>query len=351
MTSEYERRAGALPERVLTIRLGAVGDVLTTLPAVQALRSLLPRAKIYHLVEEGAADAIRGLSALDDVIVVPRAQISREAKRLSFRTFSLVRRELRARRIDFVVDFQNLLRSAVWKWASGADHGVVRRHWRELSPIAFDFRVPTSANDNVVLQHGELLKVLTPDGKRPALKACPPAIDDAAWRTAREVVRASRLGSVYGVIAPGSRWPRRSLPKRIIVAAAKAMRRIGWEPLIIGGPNERGWIEPIASEVGAPFSVDLPLKPLFALIADAAGIVCADSGPLHAADMFERPTVAVFGPSAPELYGPAFAPAVVVRDERYAGQHSFRGKDIDYFEAVGDREIDAGVERMIGAMR
>lgn len=64
------------PRKVLTIRLGAVGDALTVLPAIAALRRLLPNAVIHHLVERGAAPVVQGLAQLDDVIVVPRDEVS-----------------------------------------------------------------------------------------------------------------------------------------------------------------------------------------------------------------------------------------------------------------------------------
>ena len=346
-SSLYFARTGETPQRVLTIRLGAVGDVLTTLPAIAALRRLLPNATIHHLVEEGAADVVSELPSLDDVIVVPRQQIMAELRRLKTKAARAMWSRLRAERYDLVVDFQNLLRSAVWTVATAAPHAIVRANWQEMSPLAFDFRVPCKPMSNVVQQHGNLLSVLSSDRAMPPLSACAPHITGAAWRSAAERLVALDVRAPYVVIAPGSRWPRRSLPHRLIEAGVRALRRAGVALLLVGGPSERGWLEALGHELRIPVSVDLTLKPLFAVIAGAAGIFCADSAPMHVADMLELPTTCVFGPSAPELYGPMFAPAVVVRDERYAGQHSFRGKDVDYFSGVGADRIERGIEHML----
>jgi heptosyltransferase-1 len=330
------------PQRVLTIRLGAVGDVLTTLPAIAALRRLLPNAVIHHLVERGAAPVVQGLPALNDVIVVPRDEITRELKRFRLKTFASTWSRLRSERYDLVIDFQNLLRSAVWKVATGARHGIVRNHWRELSPLPFDMRVACDAKANVVVQHGQLLSALTQDGRTPTLKPCAPAIGAAASIEARGVMSDER----YIVIAPGSRWPRRAVPDRLIEAAVKA---ITLPVVLLGGPNERGWLEGLAKRLNIPVSVDLKLEAMFALIKQASGLVCADSAPLHAADMFGVPMTCIFGPSAPELYGPAFAQAAVLRDAQYAGQHSFRGKNIDYFAGIDAASVERAVGQMLDA--
>ena len=332
------------PQKVLTIRLGAVGDVLTTLPAIAALRALLPNAVIHHLVERGAAPVVHGLPQLDEVVVVPRDDISRELKRFSMKTFSATWSRLRSERYDLVIDFQNLLRSAVWKVATGARHGIVRNKWRELSPLPFDTRVALDGKANVVTQQGQLLGPLTADGKTPLLAACAPLISAQATSEAERISKAKP----YVVIAPGSRWPRRALPDRLIEAAARA---VTLPVILLGGPNERGWLEGLGQRLQIPVSVDLELEAMFALIRDAAGLVCADSAPLHAADMFGVPMVCIFGPSAPELYGPAFTPSIVLRDEQYAGQHSFRGKNIDYFAGIDSAAVERAVTQMQERLR
>lgn len=93
-------------------------------------------------------------------------------------------------------------------------------------------------------------------------------------------------------------------------------------------------------------SVDSKLEAMFALIEQASGLVCADSAPLHAADMFGVPMTCIFGPSAPELYGVVFAKSEVLRDAQYAGQHSFRGKNVDYFAGIDAAAVERAVAQM-----
>jgi 3-deoxy-D-manno-octulosonic-acid transferase/heptosyltransferase-1 len=54
---------------ILIVKLSAIGDVLHTLPALNALRERFPGAAITWLVEEAAADLVCGHPALDRVLV------------------------------------------------------------------------------------------------------------------------------------------------------------------------------------------------------------------------------------------------------------------------------------------
>ena len=73
-----------MADRILVIRLGALGDVVRTFPAVSALRSAFPRASITWLVEPASAAAVEGQPWVDEVLVFPR-----EALRSSLRAIRL----------------------------------------------------------------------------------------------------------------------------------------------------------------------------------------------------------------------------------------------------------------------
>ena len=58
------------------IRLGAVGDVVRTLPAASALRTAYPGARISWLVEPASASVLSGQPWIDEILVYPRAEVS-----------------------------------------------------------------------------------------------------------------------------------------------------------------------------------------------------------------------------------------------------------------------------------
>ena len=65
------------PRRILVVKLASMGDVLTTTPALRALRSSFPRAHIGVLVTPGSADVLRGLDSVDSVLTFDKFAFDR----------------------------------------------------------------------------------------------------------------------------------------------------------------------------------------------------------------------------------------------------------------------------------
>lgn len=320
--------------KILTIRLGAVGDVVTVLPALAAVRAMFPGAVIHHLVEAPAAPILHGFGALDDVVIVQRKEIQAAARRLKLSPLMSLRTRLAQAEYNLVIDFQGLLRSA---WLAQSTHAPVRiakRNWKEMNPPFFTQTVVPERSDNVILQHLDILRPLHPNRERPALvHACPQISgpDDAA---AGATLSAAQLEGPFVVVCPGSKWPLRALPVGLTIAVMKLLHRQGMNPLLVGGPNEV-YLTQVGAAHNWPVSIDLPLGGLTALIARARGFVGADSGPMHLADLLGIPSVVVFGPSAPQTYGPMFAPHRIFRDPQFQAEHDFRGRPgVPYFANI-----------------
>ena len=88
-------------QRILVIRLAAMGDVIRTLPAVALLRDHHPDSRIDWLVEERAASVVELRGFVDSVVVFPRARIESLVRSgrwvQAARVFACFARELRAR--------------------------------------------------------------------------------------------------------------------------------------------------------------------------------------------------------------------------------------------------------------
>ena len=103
---------------ILIVKLSALGDVVQTIPAFEALRSRYPMAHISWLVEEGTAELLEHYPGLDEVYVCKRKSWLKKLRRpalwpavcLDIIEFS---KRLRNRYYDLIIDFQGLLKSAV----------------------------------------------------------------------------------------------------------------------------------------------------------------------------------------------------------------------------------------------
>jgi 3-deoxy-D-manno-octulosonic-acid transferase len=140
-------RHSAPSRRILLVRLSAIGDVVVATPVIRALRQAYPSAYLAWLVEEKAADIVRGNPDLDEVIVWPRATWALDSPGIAgiprrLRRHLAFLAELRRRRFDVAIDFQGLLRSSLISFASGARVRIASEGTREGSRYLYTTRVP-----------------------------------------------------------------------------------------------------------------------------------------------------------------------------------------------------------------
>ena len=107
--------------RILIVKLGSIGDIVHTLPALAAIRKAMPDAEISWVVERRAAEILRDNPILDRLIEVDTKALRRGL--VSGETLRAPRqqlRQLRASAFELAIDFQGLLKSASIARLSGA---------------------------------------------------------------------------------------------------------------------------------------------------------------------------------------------------------------------------------------
>src|SRR5581483_11555987 len=90
--------------QILIVRLGAMGDIIHTLPAVASLKHSYPSSNVTWVVEPQWKPLLEDNPFVDRVVLLRRGALG-----------GLIEswHELRSRRYDFAVDFQGLLKSAL----------------------------------------------------------------------------------------------------------------------------------------------------------------------------------------------------------------------------------------------
>src|SRR6267378_4058924 len=107
--------------RILIVKLGSIGDIVHTLPALAAMRRAMPEAEISWVVERRASEILRDNPLLDRLIEVDTKALRRGL--MSGETLRAPRQQLRLLRasaFDLALDFQGLLKSAMVARLSGA---------------------------------------------------------------------------------------------------------------------------------------------------------------------------------------------------------------------------------------
>lgn len=110
------------------------------------------------------------------------------------------------------------------------------------------------------------------------------------------------------IIHPGAASGARRWPVERFVAVTRAEHRAGRRVLVTGGPGERRLADEIALGAGlgrdAVVAGRTDLGSLAAIVAAAARVVCGDTGVGHLATALGTPSVVLFGPTSPARWGP-----------------------------------------------
>jgi len=309
-------------DRLLVIRLGAVGDVIRTLPAVRWIKSACPAVPIAWLVEDLSRDLLVGQPDIDEVIRFPRRELGGALAHplQAARALTALLRLLRSRRFTIAADFQGSAKSGLFALLSGARRriGFAPGHSREASwlftnewvrpPKARMHRVARNLQIAAALGGGEIdVTVLLPERGEEGAQA-------------DRIVGALRAGDGRLVVfSPGTshrqrckRWPAGHYAQ----LASLMQRAIGVSPVIAWGPGEEEMAHAIVSRSGgvARLLPPMGLRLLAAVLRRADLFVGADTGPMHLAWSVGCPVVALFGPTDPALNAPLGRETITLRN-------------------------------------
>ncbi len=284
------------------IRLGALGDVVRTLPSVRALREGYPEAHISWLVEPRAADVVRACGEIDEVIEFPRPHLSElwRGRQLGelIRACRDVVQDLRARHFDLVLDFHAILKSGLLAWATGAPVRIsyARPFAREANFLFSTQRARLSpAKLSRYDRNAGLIEFLGLPA-RSALRLTP-AVPTPADASVRDYVL------IHPGSSPGTPY-KRYRASGYADFAAELGRRRGASILVATGRSEDEvrLAEAIvdASRGAARMAPECErFEDLIALIGRARLFVGSDSGPLHIATALGIPAIQLIGATDP----------------------------------------------------
>ncbi len=292
---------------MLLIRLGAMGDVVRTLPAASALRRAYADAHLAWLVEPGSAALLESQSWLDRVLVFPRPALQRDLARgrpdRAWRRARAFLRALRDERFDLVVDFHAILKSGVLARLSGAPVrvGYARPFAREGAWLFANRRAQVSPRRVSRFERNAALVHFL--GLDPAAAPSPLQVPEPLL-----VEMGEQLGGEAPVVLhPGTSDA--TVHKRWTVAGyARLARALAEDPgatvLVSVGPardDRRFGDALLAAADGAarPAPATPTLAHLAALMAHARLYVGSDTGPMHVASLLGTPVVQLLGPTHP----------------------------------------------------
>jgi 3-deoxy-D-manno-octulosonic-acid transferase/heptosyltransferase-1 len=348
------------PSKILIIRLGSVGDVVRTLPALRALREKFPSAYIAWLVEEKSRGILEGNSDLDRIILFPRKKIVKGFLNplTSLPTlFESVRfiRELRRMGFDLVLDFHGILKSGLISFLSGAAHrvGFSRGFSREFNYIFNNYHVnPKDRRLNRIEKNLALISALgirtaEPDPIIPASEDDRRKID--AFFTEHMTGNHRPLVVLHPGTSPDTPYKRWN-EERYASLADALIEKYHVRVILTWGPGERTTVEKIARLMKHPLLIACEtenLRQLAEIFRRCSLYIGSDTGPMHIAASVRTPVVALFGPTDHRVNAPSLRNRniIVRKDLACSPCREFRCASRECMEAVTPEEVlDAAIE-------
>lgn len=314
--------------RILIVRLSALGDVINTLPALAILRKNYPKSFIAWVVEDKAKDILLGHPDLDKVFIFRRKDwqinLSSPKKLLNIpkQVPDFIRR-MKDDKFDVALDFQGNLKSGVVSYFSGAIDrvGFEKSTTREFNHLFLNHKVTVSQpRINRVAKNILLLKSLGLDTENYDVKIPVNHADEDYFVCFSKDHLTPNLPLV--VFHPGTskfglykRWE----PANYAALGDKLIKEFKANLIITYGPGERVLIDEITSQMKHNALVNYQTNPFtrfIPLFKKARLFVGSDSGPLHLANLIGTPVIALFGPKDPIIYGPYHNKnAVIIRKD------------------------------------
>ncbi len=308
------------PRRLLIVRQhNQMGDMVCATPTFRALGEAFPGAEIGLVCAPINHEVVRHNPDLARVFVFSQAAWRHPLRLIRFL------RAVRAFRPDLAVVLNSVSFSVTSAWiaaASGARHivgGDSRPFGWDISRHVYSLELPSRpALDRHAVRHslapleavgittGDLATVVVPSPEEAAAAAA--LLDGAAGAGPLCVLHP-------GAGKRGNLWP----AARFAAVAARAAAA-GWRVLVLHGPADadaladfRAALAPDAKSVTV--APRLPVGVCAAILARADRFLCNDTGLMHVAGAVGTPTLALFGPTDPELWKPLAAQVRSLRGE------------------------------------
>jgi heptosyltransferase-1 len=320
-------------ERLLIVRLSAMGDVIHTLPAAQALRQAFPRAMIGWLIEERWAELLcapaaarRGARSPERPLVDWLHTVNLKAwgrSPISIHTLEEIARvwnDVRSARYEIAVDLQGAIRSAVLASWSGAPVVYGAREPREGPAGLWYTRQATAQGGHVIEQSLSLVEALA--GKKMVLPAFDFPRDSRAEEKIERLLRQAGMGE-FAILNPGAGWGAKQWPAERYGYVARALAGCGIQSIVNHGPGEQDLArETERASGGTARGFEGSVTELIALTRRAKLFLGGDTGPMHLAAALKVPVVAIFGPTDPVRNGPYGTRSMVLRNPASTTTHA-----------------------------
>lgn len=287
-------------QRILVVKPSSMGDVVHTLPAVEAIRRVAPDVEIDWLVNTEWKPILSGASFIDQRIEFPRKQFRGIGGLLRAKRWAA--EVLPPKSYDLAIDFQALLRSA-WLARHSARHVIGFAQARESASHFYHSTVSLPEGPlHAVDRYLTLAKALGADVDAPRFQLPQGTMPEGFLDSGEEPI----------VIHPFSRGRGKSLSVAEVreLCSLLAPRFV----VLVGASLPDGsvdWPDNVVNLIGKT-----TLLELIYVLRNAAWVISVDSGPMHLAAGLSDRVLSLHTWTNPAMVGPYSKSAWIWREGR-----------------------------------
>ena len=275
---------------ILVVRLGAMGDIIHTLPAVASLKLSFPQSRIVWVAARKWLPLLEGNPHLNAVVPFDRKSVA---------GLSATWKHLRKIHPGVAIDFQGLLQSAIAGRVARPDHfiGLDKHQARERAAALLYSTSVHTAGPHRVQRYLQL-----------AAAAGAQTLTEQTWLPAGRP-EGDLPSSPFVLANPYAGWVSKQWPIHSYEALAQKLKSKGFL-LVVNVPESR------SDELRSSPNLHIHSSSIAGLIHAtrcAVAVVGVDSGPLHMAAALKKPGVAIYGPTDPSQTGPYNSPIQTLR--------------------------------------
>ncbi len=292
--------------KILIIRLGAVGDVIRTVPVLDYLHKNLKNPEICWIVEDRASNLLLNHPYLRKVYIVPRKKY--------YKVIGILKK-IRKEKFDLVLDFHGILKSGLISFFTGIKKriGFNRKNCKELNWIFNNIKIDELPSKITRIEKNFfLLKALFSEVKIPKKLNANFFIEKDKVEYVDSFLKKIKINSfekfiiVNPFVSKAGRykeWPLENYIEFLKISSKYKKNCF----IITWGPGELDKAKQIVNSVNTKNVVLAPktdMKQLAVLIAKSDLIITGDTGPMHLASVLNIPIIAIFGPSDVDINKP-----------------------------------------------
>ena len=285
--------------KILIVRFSSIGDIVLTSPVVRCLKKQMPDAELHYLTKKSYVSLLENNPYIDHLHSIEKS-------------IDEVVEQLKKEKFHYVIDLHHNVRTLSLKRKLRVSaYSFPKENIKKW--LLVNFKIDNMPDIHIVDRYFEAVKPLH-------VKNDLQGIDYFIPKSAEVNLEDFGISSSYFVFAIGGQFATKKIPKEKIVEICD---KIDGEVVIIGGKedhDEAGWIAENSKRKIQNLVGKLSLNQSAFVISKCKKIITHDTGMMHIAAAFDKPTISIWGNTVPQLgmysYQPQHPENVVIIEKK-----------------------------------